>query len=414
MELENIITDKIVFGGNCIGKIHGKNVFVPYAVPSEELEIRITEQKNDYDNAEIVNILKASEHRVKPECAYYGICGGCNMMHIDSEAQTEYRKEMLYEMLTKNGVEYPLENIKAVTGPSTGYRSRFQLTDGGLSEKRKNTIIPITECLCAEKPVNKYLAETPFDQRPDGRIHFFGSEKALNQDGTPAEMPFISQKKEEKVQKIIQSKKSSKKYKFKENRYFAGTAASPENEVTVQISDKKLTFDVRGFFQSNMFVFEKTCNLIREKLTPCDNILDMYSGCGSLSAFAADKAGKVTLVEHNRDALVFAERNMAGTNHTSFGMSGENWVKNCSATCPHFDAIVIDPPRSGMEKPVLDYLIKSNALQIISMSCDPATHARDLAKLIRNGYEIKDVYLLDFYPNTSHIESLVELRKKPD
>ena len=207
---------------------------------------------------------------------------------------------------------------------------------------------------------------------------------------------------------------SSKKYKFKENKYFAGTAASPENEVTVQLSDKKLTFDVRGFFQSNMFVFEKTCCLIRDLLIPGDNILDMYSGCGSLSVFASDKAGKVTLVEHNRDALVFAERNMTGTNHISYGMSGENWVKNCSATCPHFDAIVIDPPRSGMERPVLDYLIKSKALQIISMSCDPATHARDLAKLLRNGYEIKNVYLLDFYPNTSHIESLVELRKKSD
>ena len=137
----------------------------------------------------------------------------------------------------------------------------------------------------------------------------------------------------------------------------------------------------------------------------------MYSGCGSLSVFAADKTKKITLVEHNRDALVFAERNLAGINHTSFGMSGENWVKNCAGTSPHFDAVIIDPPRSGAEKEVLNFLGKSGALQIISMSCDPATHARDLAKLIQKGYEIVNMWLLDFYPNTSHIESLAELRK---
>ncbi|MCQ2572709.1 MAG: RsmD family RNA methyltransferase [Treponema sp.] len=410
MELQNIITDKIVFGGNCIGKIQGKNVFIPYAVPGEKLEIRITEQKNDYDNAEIVNILEPSKHRVKPECKYYGICGGCNMMHIDSEAQTEFRRKMLWEMLENNGVEFPLEKIKTVTGPSTGYRARFQLTDGGLSEKRKNSIIPIENCLCAEEKINEFLKNTEISMRPKGRIHFFGSDRVINNE----DKLVIAKNQEKVVQKVIQSGKSSRKYKFKENRYFAGTAASPENEVTVQISDKTLTFDVRGFFQSNMFVFEKTCCLIRDILWNCDNVLDMYSGCGSLSVFAADKAKKVTLVEHNRDALVFAEKNMMGTNHISYGMSGENWVKNCSYSCPKFDAIIIDPPRSGMEKPVLDYLSKSGANQIISMSCDPATHARDISKLCKKGYEIANIWLLDFYPNTSHIESLIELRKKLD
>lgn len=412
MDLHNIITDKIVFGGNNLSKINGKNVFIPFAVPGEELQVRITEQKNDYDTAEIVKIVKESPDRVTPDCKYYGICGGCNMMHISDSAQTKYRTQMLQEMLENNGVSFPLEQIKAVTGPSRNYRSRFQLTDGGLSERRKNVIIPLDECKCAEKIINKYLSETPKENRPSGRTHFFGSDKMIDFQGNAVEKPVIAVKREEKVQKIIQSKKSSRKIKIKENHYFSGTQASPENEVTVKVSDKKLTFDVRGFFQSNMFVFEKTCELIRDILVPCENILDMYSGCGSLSVFAADKAKKITLVEHNRDALVFAERNLAGINHTSFGLSGKNWVKNCSDTCPKFDAIVIDPPRSGMEKPVLNYLIKSGAQQIISMSCDPATHARDISRLCCNGYEIKNVYLLDFYPNTSHIESLIELWKK--
>ena len=97
---------------------------------------------------------------------------------------------------------------------------------------------------------------------------------------------------------------------------------------------------------------------------------------------------------------------MAGKGHVSYGLSGANWVKNCASMCGEFDACVIDPPRSGMEKEVCDYLCKSGIPQIRSLSCDPATHARDCAKLIAAGYSLEAIYLLDFYPNTSHIESL--------
>ena len=410
MDLHTIITHKIVFGGNSLGKINGKNIFVPFGIPGEKVEIRITEQKKDYDFGEIVNIVEPSEHRVKPPCKYYGICGGCNMMHISSEYQTEIRKSMLSEMFVNNGIKIEEDKINVISGPEFNYRARFQLNDGGLSEKHTNTTIKIDECLCAEKQSNNYF-KTEKDSRPKGRIHLFGSEKTVTSDGQIMENPIISIPEEKTVQKNIQSKKSSRKIKQKKNTYFSGTAYSPQNSVTVQIADKKISFDVRGFFQSNLFVFEKTCKLIRELLFPSSNVLDMYAGCGSLSVFAKDKCDKITLVEHHRDALVYAEQNLLGLNHTSYGLSGEKWVQTGSKECGHFDSIIIDPPRSGMEKAVRDYLKKSGANQIISLSCDPATHARDISEIIKGGYEIHSVYLLDFYPNTSHIESLVELRK---
>jgi len=93
----------------------------------------------------------------------------------------------------------------------------------------------------------------------------------------------------------------------------------------------------------------------------------------------------------------------------SYGLSGAAFVKTCANTLPAFDACTIDPPRSGMEKEVCQWLCKSNIPLILSLSCDPATHARDCAKLISAGYELKQMYLLDFYPNTSHIESLAVL-----
>ena len=399
-----IIADKMTFGGNSLGKIDGKNVFVPYAIPGEKLEIEITQNNKDYDNAEIVKILEASEHRVQPACRYYGKCGGCNMMHIDSDYQKELRKGVLTDIFRQNGIDISTKT-EIISGPDFNYRCRFQLNDGGLTQRKSNVVIPVEECLCAEEKVNDYLkktAENP-SARPSGRSHLFGSSFS------DEELKLACEEKNTKGIKLSGGGHKNKKLKLKENHYFSGTVASPENTMTVELGGHKLSFDVRGFFQSNLFVFEKVCRLITDLLPGGKNILDMYAGCGSISAFLTEKYENVVLVEHNRDALVFAEQNLAGTGHVSYGLSGAAWVKTCASTLPAFDAITVDPPRSGMEKEVRDWLCSSKIPLILSLSCDPATNARDCAQLIKAGYNLKQMYLLDFYPNTSHIESLAVL-----
>ena len=404
METATVKTEKVVFGGQAIAKIGTKTVFIPYALPDETLSINIVQHKNDYDNAEIIKIIEPSPHRKIPECKYYGSCGGCNMMHIQSDFQRELRSQMLADSFLANKIELP--QIQIISGPDFNYRSRFQFTDGGLCQKNANTIIPVQECLCAEPLINEYLAATPVQNRPKGRTHFFASQKATEQ---AVKITEENIRNDQSVQKSKQFNKNSKKYKFKENKYFAGTVLSPQDTVTVTLNNKSISFDVRGFFQSNLFVFEKVLKILIDSLPQGQNILDMYSGCGAISCFLGQKFSNVTLVEHNRDALVFAEQNMAGTPHISYGMSGASWVKNCALTCPAFDAAVVDPPRSGMEKEVLDYFCSSQIPFIAYLSCNPSTQSRDCAKLLKAGYHIESAYLLDFYPNTSHIESLVLL-----
>lgn len=414
MNTETVITEKTVFGGNTIAKIDSKTVFIPFSMPGETLSINIVQHKNDYDNAEIVKIITPSPHRVEPKCKYYGICGGCNMMHIAPEYQRELRKQMLIDAFKNNKIDAS-DKIEVIFGPDLNYRARFQLNDGGLSEKSGNTIIPIDNCLCAENVINNYLNNTAFQDRPKGRVHLFGSEKVITtsqtfQNSTENNDKIKIAKHENKNNnKFVENNRHSNrksKLKIKENHYFSGSVISPENMISVNILDKTLSFDVRGFFQSNLFVFEKVIKLITSLLPTGQSILDMYAGCGSISTFLTDKFENVILVEHNRDAIVFAEQNLSGKKHTSYGLSGENWVKNCSQYCPSFDACIIDPPRSGMENAVADYLCKSKIPLILSMSCDPATHARDAQKLIKAGYSLEKLFLLDFYPNTSHIESL--------
>ncbi len=402
-----IITDKMVFGGKCLGKIDGKNVFIPFAIPGEKLDIQITEENKDYDNAEILSILEESPHRIIPPCHYYGKCGGCNMMHIHPDYQKELRKNILTDIFRQNGIDISTKT-KIIDGPDFNYRCRFQLNDGGLSQRKSNVVIPVEECLCAEKKINDYLKLSAEDaSRPKGRSHLFGSSFSQEEMKIAAE-----EKPDNNKKKISGGGQKNKNLKLKENHYFSGTLASPENNMTVEFGGHKLTFDIRGFFQSNLFVFEKVCRLITDLLPGGKNILDMYAGCGSISTFLTEKYENVVLVEHNRDALVYAEQNLAGKKHVSYGLSGANFVKNCLSTLPPFDAVTIDPPRSGMEKEVCQWLCSSNIPFILSLSCDPATHARDCARLISAGYSLRQIYLLDFYPNTSHIESLALLERQ--
>src|SRR5574344_1286749 len=391
-------TENFLYDGNTIAKINGKTVLIPYSMPNETLTIKIVETKKDYDIAKIITIEEPSANRVSPKCKYYTKCGGCNMMHINQDYQRELKKNILIDLFAQNNIDAK-NLIETLCDKDTNYRSRFQFTDGGLSEKATNNIIKIDECLCAEPIINDYLKSNS-QLFPNGRIHLFGSEKIIGTDKV-----IICNN--EKTTPSVKNNHEIKNYKSK--HYFSGTILNDNSIVEIELLNKKISFDVRGFFHSNLSVFEKVLKLILNSLPEGKNVLDMYAGCGSISTFLSDKYENVTLVEHNRDALVFAETNMSGKKHTSYGMSGASWCKNCASSCGKFDAIVIDPPRSGIEKEVINYLTTIKSPYIRYLSCNPSTQARDIKKLISNGYKLEKLYLLDFYPNTSHIESLAIL-----
>ncbi len=405
--METIITDKIAIGGNCLAKIDGKNVFVPFAIPGEKLEVEITQSRRDYDTAKITKILEASPERVAPACSLYEKCGGCNLMHVSPEYQQTLRKEILKDCFERNGINIEISDIGAISGNNLNYRCRFQLNDGGLSQRSSNEIIPIEKCECAVKEINDWLSKNSLNSRPRGRCHLFGCEQVLSVGGNPESKVAVTVEEKKETVDYALLKKKNKNIKQAKKRY-SGTTLSPSDIVKVNILGKEISFDVKGFFQSNLEVLEKSIQKVCSGLQG-NSVLDMYAGCGTFSVFLAQHFSDITLVEHNRDALVFAEQNLMGIKHQSIGLSGAKWAQaNPDA---YFDAVVIDPPRSGMEHEVCSWLCKSKVPQIRSVSCDPATHARDVARLLKAGYQLKKLYLLDFYPNTSHIESLAVLEK---
>ncbi len=417
MPTYKIKAEQMVTGGDCISSIDGKKVFVPLAIPGEELEVEITKEFRDYSQARILSVLSPSPHRVEPFCPLYGKCGGCNMMHIESSWQQELRKSILKEAFMHEGLEVP--EIEVISGSDRSYRSRFQLHDGGMMERGSNRIIQLDECKCATAEVNRYLCEIPSEKRPKGRVHLFGS-SAIRSIPDDYDKIVIAheeervQKKEDRQQgnsrRMVNGRPMKKQKKIKPR--FEGTTFDPANRCTIELLGKEISFDVQGFFQSNLELLGKAIPQITAGLSG-NNALDIYAGVGTFSLFLADSFKKVCLVEHNRDALAYAEMNLIGKAHESYGVSAENWIKNHAGSFTRvygsFDAAVVDPPRSGMEKNVSSYLAQSGIPQIRSLSCDAATHARDLAILVKGGYRLERLFLLDFYPQTCHIESLAWL-----
>lgn len=400
MAIHNIITQKMTFGGKSFGKIDGKNVFVPFALPGETLRVETVKSMRDWDEARIVEILEPSPRRIAPPCPLYQKCGGCNLMHADYEFQLEMKKRVAEELFARASV--PIPPMKVISKNPLGYRNRMEFLSGGLQERGTNSVIALEQCPVASAEINGWLASTPIELRPKCRTMVFGSDIA-EPNLTIAEIPSEkNSKKSDSKEKILRGKK------FRTPRKSQQPVS--QNPVEVNLCGKKIAFDAKGFFQSNLGMLELAIPKIMQGLSG-KHALDLYSGCGTFSVFLAENFSRVTMVEHNRGAVAFAEQNLVGVPHSTFAVSGAEFAKyHAESTAKQggaFDLVFADPPRSGMEKEVCEWLCKSGVPKIEYLSCDAATQARDVAKLAESGYIVEEAWLLDFYPQTSHLETFL-------
>ncbi len=364
----NIIPYKMVFGGKCLAKIENKTIFVENSLPNETVEITITKDKKDYSEAVVINVVAPSSHRIIPFCPVYDQCGGCNMQIADYEYQLQIKRDVLEDLFSRNKIEVP--EIITISDSSTEYRSRFQFSFGGLKSKKSNAIVKIEDCPCAVPEIRTLLQTKSSVLQKHDRLQVFAHKNIVGSEKTVFGLD------------------------------------DGNSEITLDLLEKKITFDARGFFQSNIAMLEKTIPLIVDGLKGT-NLLDMYCGVGTLSLFACKNFEHVSLVEHNKKALQFAHTNFMNANHSNFrtfAMTGENWV--AKAKKYSYDAVIIDPPRSGIEKPLLHWLCKQKIPTIRYLSCDPATLTRDTKALLEAGYTLDKFYLLDYYPHTHHMECL--------
>jgi len=346
----------IAFGGKGVGRSDGLAVFVPFTIPGETVEVELTRRKKNYAEAELVAVETPSPDRVEPPCRYFGRCGGCAYQHIAYPAQLAIKARQVEQTLRRVGKfsEIPMRPIIA-SPEEYGYRNRVRVhVAGGVTgfyAHGANALVDIEECLLASGEVNDRLTGLRSRLMPDGD------------------------------------------YTVAERRNHGGY-----------------------FEQTNDAVAREMLALVERLVapTPGGRLVDAYCGAGFFSRHLRDRFATVVGIEENEFAVAHA-RSLAAPNERY--LAGDVAVhlpevlgEQEEGGEPGETTLILDPPATGVTARVIDTLLAAAPREVIYVSCDPATLARDLA-LLRSGYRLESVTPLDMFAQTAEIEVVAHLRR---
>jgi tRNA/tmRNA/rRNA uracil-C5-methylase (TrmA/RlmC/RlmD family) len=379
--------EKIAFGGEGVGRINNLVVFIPFAAPGDELEIEITGCKKKFARGRILKIVQASPQRVNPLCKYYGHCGGCCYQHLSYEHQLEIKKLQVEEVFKKIGsVAAPPVSGTVASPEIYHYRGKAQFHRDSTSAAPQlgfldisgGKIVDIERCEIMEETINKKISRLREDlfirNQKDARLNIW------------SELP---------------SDYTNRKGQMK--RLAGG---------------REFLVPTDGFFQANLFLTDalaaKVCSLATSGQVT--NLIDTYCGCGLFSILLAPFAGNILGIELNEESIKFARINAEKENmkNVKFIQGDVEKILARRHLLPEgeIDVIILDPPRAGCSKMILESIASMQPRKIIYVSCNPATQARDIKFLCENGYNLLRLLPFDMFPQTQHIEVLGLLAHK--
>lgn len=374
----------MVYGGDGLARSDGRVVLTPYVLPGELIEAELRHAKSDLMRGTVAEVLEASGSRVDPECPYFGRCGGCHYQHTTHEYQVEQKALILREALRRVGrLEFDGE-IATVGGEPWHYRNRTQLhfDQGkvGYFAAGSHAVVCIDHC-----PISSPRLNDAIGQLARNLPHYRGFEATVElfTNETDVQVHFL-----DRVPHSVLPL-------FEE----LGTG-EPLEYGGFQVS--------RGsFFQINRYLVDQ---LVEAALAEASggSALDLYAGVGLFTQRLASRFGSVTAVESGSSAFRDLEWNMqrAGWAVNAVKKTAEEYLPSVEIAP---DLIVADPPRSGLGKVVISELLRLRAAGVTIVSCDPATLARDLGALVGGGYRIERMTLVDLFPQTYHLETVVHL-----
>jgi len=392
-----------VYGGEALARLpDGRAVFIPYAFPNEDLRIRLVEEKERYARGEIVEIIKASPLRITPRCAHFGECGGCHYQHITYEEQLKIKKNIFVDQLIRMGKMTDPPVKKIVPSPQEwNYRNQIQLhmsREGelGFLRHRSNQVVPIQECHLPTESLNQIWPSLNLEFIPGlDRINLRAGEEGQDT------LVVLESSDPEPIEFSVDMSLSAV------HRGPGGKIVLAGDDFTViPIHGYPFVVSAGSFFQVNNQVAELIVDFLLERLPLKEDslLLDVYCGVGLFSAFLAPRVGKVIGIESDPNAGEDFLYNLAGYENVDFYDIPAEKVLPFLDLKP--DIILLDPPRAGISKTVLDSVVSLDPDLITYISCDPATLARDADRFKKQGYLLQESTLFDMFPQTFHIESV--------
>ncbi|MCW5959129.1 MAG: class I SAM-dependent RNA methyltransferase [Pyrinomonadaceae bacterium] len=385
-ETLDVSIEKIVPNGYGLGFAENLTVFVPLSVAGDRLKVKIYQLKGKSAFAEIVEIIEPSNERIEPPCPYFGRCGGCNFQQMPYETQLPAKVGIVRDCLSRIGRIKFAGEIETISSPEPfHYRSRAQWhldtirQRFGYFERNSHRVIDVEECpiLLPE------LEQTLKDLR--GAIDW----KSLTAEIVDIEAASASG----------------------QTSIFSDEILEPTLEITHRTNESNYKYAANIFFQGNPFLVDK---LIETAISGAagDAAIDLYCGVGLFTLQLAKKFGRVEGVEAYDRAVDFAELNAesAGIENVSFVRAGTlDFLSEVAESGAEIDFALLDPPRAGTEKGVIERLLAIRPNEISYVSCEPSILARDLAALVNGGYSIGSITVIDLFPQTHHVETVVRL-----
>ncbi|EIF6296644.1 23S rRNA (uracil(1939)-C(5))-methyltransferase RlmD [Clostridium perfringens] len=439
------------YEGEGIAKIDNKYpIFIEGALKGEKVKVRIVKVNKNFAYGKLMEVLEASEERVNPPCAIYKRCGGCKLQHASYKAQLDFKWDRVKDCVSKIGkldpsiVKYPL----GMENPWR-YRNKVQLPIGlingevkiGFFAPRSHDIIDMESCLIQDEIGDKVVKLTrewieKFNIRPynvDGEYDEKGIVRhiMIRRGFTTNEVMVVlvtnGEKlphKEEFVDLMVKNipgiKSVIQNINSKKTNVILGLESKTlwgEDIISDYIGDFRFNISPLSFFQVNPTQTEVLYGKALEyaNLTGNEEVFDAYCGTGTITLFLSQKAKKVYGVEIIPQAIdnawINAKENKV-ENVEFFVGESEVVIPDLINKGVKADVVVVDPPRKGCDKKLLDAITNINAKKIVYVSCDPSTLGRDLQVLEENGYKTLEVQPVDMFPNTSHVENVAKLIKK--
>ena len=432
-----ILMKKTGINGEGIGYLDRKPVFVKGALQGELCEVELVSELERYAVGKLVKVIQPSVHRVEPACPCAQKCGGCSLMMMDETWQLKIKQDLLKEALWKYaGISESKVNRLLRSSKRTGYRNQCKMplknVNGrlvcGLYQEGSNQFVTIESCLIHDphlEKVRKQILEVL------NRHHMKADDKK-----TPGLKTLVLRSLQGKTQcclvsgrmkmpkeviddllkiETLNSLSQNIQDNHKSHELFGKQwihLGGYENMV-VEICSTKIKLSAASFFQLNTSQAEVMVHHVASLIEPCDTLVEAYCGVGLMSLASADKFNQGFGVEVVKEAIVNAKENarINRLKHLKFIAGDAAKELKKIASQKKVDALIVDPPRSGLDDSMLKAILTSKPEQIVYVSCNPATLAKNLNVLCEM-YDVKEIQPLDMFPQTPHVETIVNLKKK--
>jgi len=432
--------EKLIYGGEGLARLpadqrgRGKAVFLPFVLAGEKVEASITEERPGFARAQVEHILEASPKRLAARCRYFERCGGCNYQHTSYQEQLKIKTSVLKENLQRLAKLELQEDPVVHPSLPWNYRNRTRLQVGsegdfelGYFKVSSHVVLPVEECPISSPLINRaigvlwelgrggripaelreielfadaddarLLIELYLDPRLDGSARATAGAAAADQ--LCAALPEVA---------VV--------YAFGQNistvRNVGHASKAPDwaiHRSEFRYRSGRAAFRVSGgsFFQVNRFLVEELATLVTSACSG-ELALDLYAGVGLFTVGLAERFRHIVAVESSQSSAADLKDNCPPNVKTVHAAVEAYLAGKGARSRP--ELVVADPPRAGLGERVAKALVKLDPPRIRYVSCDPATLARDLGPLRAGGYRVEQVHLVDLFPQTYHIESVVEL-----